>query len=144
MRKYDWKQVSTLDDLDRVNLRFSEKAEAKIRKKKKKGFKNAKTDDEMFSFMGDFQKYRESDNIELMNNWMIENALKRYKKDKKKIKKSKRCLGMGEERKETARCKASGKIEVSTRRWNTYKRSGSSPSWVTTRDPREWDGLLNE
>ena len=75
----------------------------------------------MLSTVSDFQKAREISHIELMNDWYFENATKRFKKYKKKIKKSKRVLGMGTKPKQVVSVKQSRSLEISTRRYLKYR-----------------------
>jgi len=75
----------------------------------------------MLSTVSDFQKDREISHIESMNLWYFENAIKRFKKYKKKIKKSNRVLGMGIKPKQDVFGKQSKSLELRTKRYLKFR-----------------------
>ena len=85
--------------------------------------KQKKVQDKMIESMTPYEKDREFSHVELLNTFYQDQAAKKFKKYKKKIRKSKRCVGMGEAMKQTVRFKAPGKLETFSKRWVKYKTS---------------------
>ena len=83
--------------------------------------KQKKIQKKMLDSLTDYERNREASHIELMNTFLVLESLKKFKKNRKKIKKSKRVLGQGTKDKQTVKFPKAARLALYSKRYVKYK-----------------------